>query len=152
MPTIIAKDLSKEFPRSPLDELDGLPWLPRLIDKVRALQAGKHGDYTPYPCGGDRHFLGVVGVGAEQLKALIDSGADDDEIARWVKAHAAPGLSEIIRVYREKALSPLTGEMRDSLDEVLRELKTARPDLDTSKVDNFARLLCLEEGHPCPGL
>ena len=152
MPTITAKDLTKEFPRSPLEELDGLPWLPRLIDKVRALQAGKHGDYTPYPCGGDRHFLGVVGVDADELKALIYSGADDIEIARWVKAHASPGFSERINAYREHALDPLSGEMRDYLDEALRELKTARPDLDSSKVDNFARLLCLEEGHPCPGL
>lgn len=28
MPAIPAKDLAKEFPRSPLEELDGLPWLP----------------------------------------------------------------------------------------------------------------------------
>ena len=43
MPAIPAKDLTKEFPRSPLEELDGLPWLPRMVDKVRALQAGTIG-------------------------------------------------------------------------------------------------------------
>ena len=63
MTVILAKDLSKEFPRSPLDELDGLPWLPRLIDKVRALQAGTLGDYTPFPCGGDRGFCDHDGFG-----------------------------------------------------------------------------------------
>jgi hypothetical protein len=152
MTTIRAKDLTKEFPRSPLEELDGLPWLPRLIDKVRALQAGTLGEYTPYPCGGDRHFLTVVGVDADQLKARIDSGAGDAEIALWVKGHATPGLDERLAAYRERATTPVTDEMRDYLDEAIHELKAARPDLDTSRVDNFARLICLEEGHPCPGL
>ena len=152
MSTITAKDLTKEFPRSPFEELEGLPWLPRLIDKVRALQAGTLGDYTPYPCGGDRHFLGVVGVDADQLKALIDSGAGDNDIALWVKANAAPDLDERLGAYREMALAPVSGESRDYLVGALAGLKTARPDLDTTRVDNFARLICLEEGYPCPGL
>ena len=152
MPTITAKDLTREFPRSPFDELDGLPWLARLIDKVRALQAGTLGEYTAFPCGGDRHFLSVVGIEAEPLKALIDGGAGDAEIATWVHAHAPAGLDERLSTYRERALTPVTGEMREYLDDALGALQAARPDLDTSKVDNFARLICLEEGHPCPGL
>ena len=152
MPTITAKDLTKEYPRSPFEELDGLPWLPRLIDKVRALQAGTLGEYTPYPCGGDRHFLGVVEVDADQLKALIDSGAGDIEIARWVKDHATPEVTERMRVYREQALAPVSGEYLGYLEEALGELKTSRPELDTSKVDNFTSLLCLEEGYPYPGI
>jgi hypothetical protein len=123
-----------------------------LIDKVRAMQAGKLGNYSPYPCGGDRNFLGVIGVDADQLKAQIDSGAGDAEIAGWVKAHAAPGLGERLAAYRERALTPVAGELREYLDGALSELKAARPDLDTSRVDNFTRLLCLEEGYPCPGL
>jgi hypothetical protein len=152
MSTITAKDLTKDFPRSPLEELDGVLWLPRLIDKVRALQAGTLGDYTPYPCGGDRNFLAVVGVDADQLKAVIDSGAGDTEIAGWVKAHAAPGLDEHLAAYRERALAPVAGELQGYLDGALTELKAARPDLDISRVDNFTRLLCLEESYPCPGL
>jgi len=152
MPTITAKDLTKEFPRSPLEELDGLPWLPRLIDKVRALKAGTLGDYNPYPCGGDRNFLGVVGIDADQLKTLIDSGASDIEIAQWVKDHATAGFSERISAYREHALAPVSGEYLGYLEGALEGLKTSRPELDTSKVDNFTRLLCLEEGYPCPGL
>ena len=150
--TITAKDLTREYPRSPLDELDGLPWLPRLIDKVRALQAGTLGDYTPFPCGGDRHFIGVVGVDADQLKARIDSGAGDTEIAAWVKAHAAPGLDERLKTYREQSQLPVTGEMRGYLDGAVSELKAARPELDTHKIQNFAQLICLEEGYPYPGL
>ena len=152
MPTIIAKDLTKEYPRSPLEELDGLPWLPRLIDKVRALKAGTLGEYSPYPCGGDRHFLSVVGVDGDQLKALIDSGADDSTIAGWVNANATEGVGTRLAAYRESTTTPVAGELLGYLDEALGELKANRPELDTSKVDNFARLICLEEGYPCPGL
>jgi len=152
MSTITAKDLSKEFPRSPLDELDGIPWLPRLIDKVRALQAGTLGDYSPFPCGGDRNFLSVVGVDPDPLKTLIDGGAADAEIAQWVKAHAPDGLGERLSAYRQRALAPVTPELQGYLDGTISALQAARPDLDTSKVDNFTRLLCLEEGYPCPGL
>jgi len=152
MPAIPAKDLAKEFPRSPLEELDGLPWLPRMIDKVRALQAGTLGEYTPFPCGGDRSFLETAGVDAAALKDVIDGGAGDAEIARWVRAHAADGLDGRLAAYRERLLTPVTGEMREYLDGGIAELQAARPELDTTKVDNFTRLICLEEGHPCPGL
>ena len=152
MPAIPAKDLTKEFPRSPLEELDGLPWLPRMIDKVRALQAGMIGEYTPFPCGGDRGFLEAVGVAAASLKEVIDGGAGDAEIARWVRAHAADGLDGRLAAYRERLLAPVVGEWREYLDGGIAELQAAKPGLDTSKVDNFTRLICLEEGHPCPGL
>ena len=149
---IHSKDLTREFPHSPLDELDGLPWLPRLIDKVRALQAGRLGDYTPFPCGGDRRFLEAARIEAAQLKAHIDSGAADPEIVAWVKAHAGEGLAERMAAYRQWLLAPLSGERLAYLEGMIAEWKQTHPDLDPSKVDNFTRLLCLEEGHPCPGL
>jgi len=43
-----------------------------------------------------------------------------------------------------RALAPVAGESRDYLTGALAGLKAARPDLDTSRVDNFTRLLCLE--------
>lgn len=54
MTSMDAKDLTKECPRSPYAEMGGFPWLPRLIDKVRAKHAGTIGAYIPYPCGSER--------------------------------------------------------------------------------------------------
>jgi hypothetical protein len=148
--TIQAKDLTKEYPRSPLAELNGFPWLPRLIDKVRALKAGKIGEYTPFPCGGDRGFLAASGLDADALKAQIDSGASDEAIGAWAKANAAPDAAEKIAAYKAGQKQAVTGDHAEYLKGAVAELKQQRPDLDVSVIDNFARLICVEEGHPLP--
>jgi hypothetical protein len=148
MSTVTAKDLTKEYPRSPFDEVEGFPWVPRLVDKVRALGAGKIGEYTPYPCGGDKNFLAQAGLDADALKAKIDSGATDQEIGAWVKANASPDAAKNIEAYKQNALMPSQGEMAGYLQGAVEELKKQRPELDLSKADNFGRLICIEEGHP----
>jgi hypothetical protein len=151
--TTTVLDLTKDYPRSPLVELEGFPWLARLIDKVRALKAGKIGPYTPFPCGGDGAFLGAIGVEPEALKAVIDGGASDAEIASWVKANHKPASAEQVAAYKARLTASITdAEYLGYLNESKQELAAARPDLDMSKIDNFTRLICAEEGHPCPGL
>lgn len=150
MPTVQAKDLTKDFPRSPYAEIGGIYWLPRLIDKVRALQAGTIGEYTPFPCGGDQRFLGVLGLEADALKAVIAGGASDEEILAWIKQNAAPGYEAKMQAYRESQFAPLSGEMAGYLAHAKEELAKARPELDLSGVTNFAELIAVEEGHPIP--
>ncbi|MFN3432221.1 MAG: DUF5069 domain-containing protein [Candidatus Sericytochromatia bacterium] len=150
MPTIQAKDLSKEFPRSPYADLAGIPWLPRLVDKVRALNAGTIGEYTPFPCGGDQRFLGVMGLDADAMKSQIASGASDDEIVAWVKANATPGYEGRMAEYQQGQFQAVTGEMAGYLAHAKEELAKARPELDLSGVTNFAQLICMEEGYPIP--
>lgn len=150
MSTQTVKDLTKEYPRSPYEALDGIPWLARLIDKVRALGAGTLGEYTPFPCGGDRNFLGVLGLDAEALKAQIDAGKTDAEIVAWVKAQLPADAATKIEAYRKHSFTAVEGEMATYLAGAKAELAQARPELDLSGVDNFARLICVEEGHPIP--
>jgi hypothetical protein len=150
MSTMTAKDLTKEFPRSPYDELEGFPWLPRLIDKVRALQAGTLGEYTPFPCGGDQNFLKTFGIDAEGLKAVIFSGASDAEIVQWAKQHATADQAQAAAGYRQQARSaiPAGTEMHGWLEGSKAELAQAKPGVDLSKITNWAQLICVEVGHP----
>lgn len=150
MSTIQAKDLTHDFPRSPFEELGGIPWLARLVDKVRALHAGKIGEYTPFPCGGDQNFLNTLGLEGDALKAVIAGGASDEEIARWVKEHAVAGYETKLQAYRQGQLAPATGEMAGYLSHAKEELAKARPELDLSGVTNFGQLICAEEGYSCP--
>lgn len=150
MPTLQAKDLTREVPRSPFEELGGFPWLPRMIDKVRALTAGTLGDYTPFPCGGDQRFLGALGVEPDAIKAVIASGASDEEVLAWVKSHAPEGLEGRIAAYKGGALKPVGPQLAEYLEGAKAELKQARPELDLSGIDNFSKLICIEEGHPIP--
>ena len=147
---ITAKDLTQEFPRSPYDTLDGIPWLPRLIDKVRALGAGRLGAYTPYPCGGDKSFLAATGLDTDALKAQIDAGKSDAEIVTWVRTQLPADAAERIEAYRRRSFAAVEGEYATYLAGAKAELASQRPDLDLSGVDNFARLICAEEGYAVP--
>ena len=148
--TITVKDLTREVPRSPYEELDGVPWLGRLVDKYRAMQAGLLGEYIPYPCGGDRGFLATVGLDADGLGKVIQDGATDEEIVAWVKANWSSEAEENLIDYRLRQRRPVAPENADYLAEARAALASARPDLDLSAIDNFSRLICAEEGHPQP--
>jgi hypothetical protein len=83
----LAKDLRKEEPRSPQEELGGFQLAARCIDKCRATLVGSQGDYM-YGCPMDQRFLSEAGIGAEELKYFVATGASDDEIATWIQEHA----------------------------------------------------------------
>ena len=152
MSTITVLDLTTGVPRSPYDQIEGFAWLPRMIDKVRALNAGKIGDYTPFPCGGDKRFLSEAGVEADAFKAHVDAGKSDAEIGAWFKSQVAPEAAEKLAAHRQGMISePTTGdEMVAYLEGYKAEIAKAKPDADLSKADNFAKAICVEEGHPIP--
>lgn len=151
VPPFIVKDLSREVPRSPFDTLDGIPWLPRLIDKARAMKAGKLGEYIPYPCGGDRHFLSTLGLDAAALRAQIEADTPDEAIVHWVRSQLPVDGEARIARYKEQARTPVSGDMAQHLEEAKRALQADRPTLSLAHVTNFAELICAEEGHPLPG-
>lgn len=148
----MALDLTKAYPRSPFTELDGYPWLARMLDKVRAKHAGTLGAYTPYPCGGDKRFLKTLGLDPDALEAQIQSGASDEEVLAWVKAHQAPDTAEKLQAYRQFLMQPTSADRLEVLQEMVMELKAARPELHLSQVDSFYKLICAEEEHPFPSL
>ncbi|HEY9854470.1 MAG TPA: DUF5069 domain-containing protein [Stenomitos sp.] len=151
---IQAKDLSKDVPRSPFEELDGYPWLPRLIDKARAMYAGTNGDYTDYPCPGDKIFLKAFQIDSEPLGSVIKSGADDAAIVKHVKSHSQwsqKTYDDFLASLHEPPRIPL---MRLAFGLFLRMqigkyLKT-HPGADVSKVNTLAKFLVVEEGHSFP--
>ncbi|MBC7545076.1 MAG: DUF5069 domain-containing protein [Candidatus Sericytochromatia bacterium] len=150
MKTMTAKDLHKEFPRSPLEEMDGYPWLARMIDKVRAQHAGTLGDYIPYPCGSDKRFLELLGLDTELTKAEIVGGASDVDILAWVKHHQRHGTDHKLKEYGQSLLEPTSDEHAEYLKEALAELHKHRPDLVLTNVKNFVQMICLEESHVYP--
>jgi hypothetical protein len=149
----MALDLTRDVPRSPFAELDGYAWLPRMIDKVRALYAGTLGDYSPYPCPGDRKFLGHFGLEHAPLGELIKGGASDEEVAAYVRQHAKGG-EEAKAAFIKNQRSPNTGFLALALW-VMRllaagKLRAKYPGIEIGSIDSIAKLLALEEGHPLP--
>lgn len=80
----LAKDLTKEYPRSPHETIGGLVVAARTLDKCRALLAETNGEYH-YSCPLDAFFFNFAGIGPEEFKEFVATGADDDEVGKWIQ-------------------------------------------------------------------
>jgi hypothetical protein len=93
----LSKDLTREFPRSPRETLAGYVIAGRTLDKCRAAIAGTNGEYH-FDCPLDNYFFDFTGITAEDFKAFVATGTDDDAVASWIEANAASrDITEIIQ-------------------------------------------------------
>ena len=83
----LAKDLTKDYPRSPRETLAGYVVAARTLDKCRAVVAGTAGEYH-FDCPLDNYLLGFTGISAAQFKAFVATGAADAEVAAWIEQHS----------------------------------------------------------------
>ena len=84
---LLARDLTREFPRSPRETLAGYVILARMLDKCRAVLAGKNGDYH-FDCPLDNRFLDFAEIKADDFKAFVATGADDGAVGAWIEERA----------------------------------------------------------------
>jgi hypothetical protein len=69
------------------EELDGIPWLPRIIAKATCFLKGGLCHDIMYGCGGDRRFLKEHDIHpADFLRVVWASGGDRDKILSYVRA------------------------------------------------------------------
>ena len=121
---LTARDLTKEYPRSPRETLAGYVIATRVLDKCRAAIAGTLGEYH-FDCPLDRRFFEFAGIKAESFRSFVATGANDDEVAAWISEHAAsrPGI-EIIKWnnrMREFRLSDLPDQAQEFLEGYIPE-------------------------------
>jgi hypothetical protein len=83
----LARDLRREEPRSPNEELAGYQLAARCLDKCRASLVGWQGDFT-YNCPMDQQFLSEAALDAQEFQNFVATGATDDEVANWIEEHA----------------------------------------------------------------
>ena len=71
------------------EALDGMVWLPRIIEKAKAKLRGEMPTELMFLCGGDQHFLKSVNVHpADFLRVVWAAGDDRQKIVEYVKAAA----------------------------------------------------------------
>ena len=68
----LAKDLTKDYPRSPRDLLAGYIIAARTLDKCRAFLNNSLGEYH-FDCPLDNMFFGFVGITSEQFKEYVST-------------------------------------------------------------------------------
>ncbi len=83
----LARDLSKEPPRSPRETLGGYVIAARVLDKCRAFLNNTLGEYD-FDCFMDNLFFGFAGIQAEAFKNFVATGASDEEVGAWIQANA----------------------------------------------------------------
>ncbi len=96
----LAKDLTKEAPRSAKEALGGYKILARMIDKCRATINGSNGEYT-YDCPVDKRLVSFKGFDSEAFKAFAAEGHTDEEILAWVNEQGMPKTQEEIDAWSQ---------------------------------------------------
>lgn len=78
---------SSTFPRRWNTELDGIRWLPRMIDKARMNERGELGSYLLGHSPVDHALLTRLGLTTEQFSAIVRGAPDDAAVLEAVRAH-----------------------------------------------------------------
>ena len=117
---LLARDLTKEFPRSPRELLGGYVIAARAVDKCRAVLASTAGEYHS-GCPVDAMFLDFAGISYDQFKEFVATGASDAEIADWIQktAKQRPRI-EIIRWNNELRAKRLC-DLPDGIQEYMED-------------------------------
>lgn len=136
-----ALNLSKEYPRSPKQQIGGYVHLCRMIDKARAKAAGTIGEYI-YPCPLDQALLEFLGIGGDAFYEAVKTRADQD-ILRWVKEHVTVRSPREIEEWNRTFLCriPQNEESMRHFLETRNRIAPHRTDVTT-----WVDLLDLEEG------
>lgn len=117
---LLAKDLTRDYPRSPRETLAGYVIAARMLDKCRAVIAGTAGEYH-FNCPLDQQFLDLTGIDAEQFKAFVATGATDTEVAAWIEQHSKVKDRAQIIAWNNKLRSTRPGDMPIELQQFLED-------------------------------
>ncbi|SDU12557.1 protein of unknown function [Verrucomicrobium sp. GAS474] len=135
MSTPIASfDLTQRPPRSPRSRLGGYAILPRMLDKGRAVLAGKNGEYH-YDCGLDQHIIKFIGFDPAALSKELAAGKGDGEILEWLNANAktprTPWEIEAWSTYQDKRGPDSDAETLGFFAEKVGQFTKTREDIKT---------------------
>jgi hypothetical protein len=126
--TALAKDLTKDYPRSPRETLCGYVIAARTLDKCRATLAGTAGEYH-YECRLDNVFFAFTQISPDDFKSFVASGASDEAVAEWIGENAQKRpRSEIIRwnnEWRYKRLSEMPDAVQEFMEDYIPEFVPA---------------------------
>lgn len=85
-------DLCVGPPRRWSEELGGIKWLPRLVDKTRAARAGTLGGYLYGQSPIDRDLLHSLGIGHRSFTKIVANSATDDDVFRELFLRSPEGV------------------------------------------------------------
>lgn len=92
-----------KYPRSPKDEVGGIVYFGRMIDKIRLKKTGElHPDlHANLGTGFDSRCVNFLGVIYEALKKCVEESATDSEALAWCFENGRKSSDEQIEVWNE---------------------------------------------------
>ena len=107
-------DLTVKPPRGCYEELDGLMFMPRTIDKIRAmLDGGKKGEYiiNAQVTGISGFLLERLGITEAELREAVQNAENDEAVAAWLRTRVDTSLypklnATLPRISLEHATDP----------------------------------------------
>ena len=141
-------DLTTTAPRSAKDKLAGLVSLKRAIDKAKAHNAGKLGEYD-YDCPHDKPLFEFLGTNGDEFARKVAELDTDEAIANWVQstflAKKTSAQTEAFNAERMR-WHPEPGSHSEEYFNNLREqVAPGRPEIVT-----WFDILDLDEKRPVP--
>jgi hypothetical protein len=133
-------DLTQHAPRSIRVRLGGYVHLARLLDKTRAVIAGKGGEYK-YNCPIDQRLFAFTRIKPAAFMAKVKSGKTDYQMLEWVNAQAKRPIHEVIAwsAWFEN-VGPGGAEGHEWIASSLKAKKSKRDD-----IRSFADMLDLDD-------
>jgi len=124
-----------KYPRSPKDQVGGLVYFGRLVDKIRLMKTGDlHPDlHANLGKGFDERCVDFLEVRYADIEARVAEGLGDQEILAWCLEHGANPNSERIEIWNAFLLKR---GWNDDVTEILLRRKResgleARADIET---------------------
>lgn len=135
-------DLSKDYPRSPRDQLDGIMLLPRAVDKARAQLENKLGSYVYYGCALNTRLFNMLGVTDDEFLDAVRRSPDDDAVIEWIRDYVRPERDKVEKLndwvlHNEPQSEEDKRHFCDELERV---------DPGNDQVNTWTDLIDLEEG------
>ena len=125
-------DLTKNFPRSPYEKVDGYMMLGRTIDKAHAALQGLLGEYM-YDCPLDKRLFGFLGISAPQLLELVENSENDEDVVDSLKTIQVERNTEEIEQFNDQILEsgPNDDESQVYFERLRQKHAPDRPDISS---------------------
>ena len=125
-------DLTKNFPRSPYEKVDGYMMLGRTIDKAHAALQGLLGEYM-YDCPLDKRLFGFLGISAPQLLELVENSENDEDVVDSLKTIQVERSTEEIGQFNDQILEsgPNDDESQVYFERLRQKHAPDRPDISS---------------------
>lgn len=125
-------DLTKNFPRSPYEKVDGYMMLGRTIDKAHATLQGLLGEYM-YDCPLDKRLFGFLGISAPQLLELVENSENDEDVVDSLKTIQVKRNTEEIEQFNDQILEsgPNDDESQVYFERLRQKHAPDRPDISS---------------------